>query len=353
MEGWFEMTVKMLNNEETAFFCEQLGMILEAGVPIADGVEVLSEDAGDKRFKEISNILVKLMNEDMTLFDAMDKSGLFPDYAVKMVKIGSLTGRLEDALKGLADYYSKRAELRQTVKSSVTHPLMLLAMMTVVIVVMVIKIIPMFRDIFFQFDDSAAAAVEGSIAFAYNIGIGVMITLAAVLLITLVTAVLMHIPAARKGLKSFASNFVITQNLSETMAMADVTNAISMMASCGISAEQSLELVQGLTVNKKVIKRIKECEKLVVEGEYFADAIAKSKLLPSIYAHSLKVAYKSGTFDAAWQKISERFTQECDRKIYGAVSFIEPVIIGILAVIIGSVLLAVMLPMTDIITTIG
>lgn len=347
------MAIKMLTNEETAFFCEQLAMILEAGVPIADGIEVLSEDAGDKRFKEISDTLVKLMNEDMTIFDAMDKSGIFPDYAVKMVKIGSITGRLEDTLNGLAGYYSKRAELRQTVKSSVAHPLMLLAMMTVVIVVMVIKIIPMFRDIFFQFDDSAAAAVEGSISFAYSIGIGVMITLAAVLVIALVAVLMMKIPSARKGMYSFASNFILTRGLSETMAMADVTNAISMMASCGISPEQSLELVYDLTANKLVRKRIKECEKLVLDGEYFADAIAKSKLLPSIYAHSLKVAYKSGAFDAAWQKIGERFTQECDRKIYGAVSFIEPVIIGILAVIIGSVLLAVMLPMTDIITTIG
>lgn len=347
------MAIKMLTNEETAFFCEQLAVILEAGVPIADGIEVLSEDAGDKRFQEISDTLAKLMNDDITFFDAMAKSEIFPDYAVKMVKIGSLTGRLEDTLNGLADYYAKRAELRRTVKSSVAHPLMLLAMMTVVIVVMVIKIIPMFREIFFQFDDSAAAAVESSISFAYSVGVGVMITLSAVLVIILGAALLMQIPSAKKGMKSFASNFILTRGLSEAMAMADVTNAISMMASCGISPEQSLELVYDLTANKIVRKRIKECEKMVVEGEYFADAIAKSKLLPSIYAHSLKVAYKSGAFDSAWQKISVRFTQECDRKIYGAVSFIEPVIIGILAVIIGSVLLAVMLPMTDIITTIG
>ena len=102
------MAIKMLTNEETAFFCEQLAMILEAGIPIADGIEVLAADAGDKRFQEISDTLASFMNEDMTLFDAMEKSGIFPDYAVKMVKIGALTGRLEDTLNGLADYYSKR-----------------------------------------------------------------------------------------------------------------------------------------------------------------------------------------------------------------------------------------------------
>ena len=135
--------------------------------------------------------------------------------------------------------------------------------------------------------------------------------------------------------------------------MADVTNAMTMMAECGISPEQSLELTEGLTENKRVHNRIKECEKLLLDGAYFADAVRDSKLLPGVYAHSLKVAYKSGAIDSAWEKISVRFGQECDRKIYGAVSFIEPVIIGILAVIIGSVLLTVMLPLTDIISSVG
>ncbi|MGN0675630.1 MAG: type II secretion system F family protein [Oscillospiraceae bacterium] len=347
------MSLKMLTDEETAFFCEQLAMILEAGIPVADGIEVFGEDSGDRRFKEISEALTGYMKDDAALFTAMERSGIFPDYAVKMVKIGAVTGRLEDALNGLSEYYSKRAEIRQTVKSSVSHPLMLLAMMTVVIVVMVIKVIPMFRDIFFRFDDSAAAAVEESISFAYNLGTGVMIVLTAVLLIALITALLMQIPSARRKLYSIFTNFVLTKGLSEAVAMADVTGAVSMMVSCGISPEQTLELASGLTNCKSVLKRIKECERLVLDGEYFADAIGKSGLLPSIYAQSLKVAYKSGSFDNAWQKISGRFADECDRKIYGAVSFIEPVIIGILAVIIGAVLLAVMLPMTDIITAVG
>lgn len=347
------MALKMLTDEETAFFCEQLAMILEAGIPVADGLEVFADDAGDRRFKEILKVLTEHMNDDSALFDAMEKSGIFPPYAVKMVKIGSVTGRLEDALNGLSEYYSKRAELRQTVRSSVSHPLLLLAMMTAVIIVMVIKVIPMFREIFSRFDETAAAAVEESVSFAYGLGTAIMIILLAVLAVTLITALLMKIPAARRGLYSLFTNFVLTRGMSEAIAMADVTNAISMMTACGISPEQTLELAAELTENKNVLKRIKSCESLVLDGEYFADAIGKSKLLPPIYAHSLKVAYKSGAFDAAWKKIGERLSGECDRKIYGAVSFIEPVIIGILAVIIGAVLLAVMLPMTDIITAIG
>lgn len=347
------MNTKMLSDEETAFFCEQLAMILEAGIPVADGLEVFADDSGDKRFKDIANSLTEYMSDDSALFTAMEKSGAFPEYAVKMVKIGSVTGRIEDALNGLSDYYSKRAELKQTIRSSVSHPLILLAMMTVVIIVMVIKVIPMFREIFARFDESAAAAVEESVSFAYGLGTAVMVILLAVLAVTLVVAVLMKIPGTRKKLYGLLANFVFTKGLSESIAMSDVTSAMSMMTACGIAPEQTLELAAELTENKAVLNRINDCEKMILDGEYFADAIGKSKLLPPIYAHSLKVAYKSGAFDAAWKKIDERLTGECDRKIYSAVSFIEPVIIGILAVIIGAVLLAVMLPMTDIITAIG
>lgn len=347
------MAIKILTDEETAFFCEQLAMLMEAGIPLADGMEVLAEEGSDRRFREISAMLSEKMKEDTTLFDAMDKSGIFPDYAVKTVKIGSVTGRLEDALRGLSDYYSKRSELRQTIKSSVSHPLMLLAMMTAVIIVLVIKIIPMFREIYAQFDETAAAAAGESVSFAYSLGTGIMIALLVILGITLVTALLMKIPSARRTLSRIFTNFILTRGLSEAMAMADVTNAMSMMAECGISPEQSLELAAGLTENKNVQKRIKSCEKLILEGEYFADAIKSSGLLPGIYAHSLKVAYKSGAIDSAWQKISLRFGQDCDRRIYGAVSFIEPAIVGILAVMIGSVLLTVMLPLTDIMSHIG
>ncbi len=348
------MAVKMLTDEETAFFCEQLAMITEAGIPLADGVEILAEEAGDRRFKEIADLLLENMKSgDITLFDAMEKSGIFPVYAVKMVKIGSVTGRIEDALNGLSDYYSKRADLKQTIRSSVSHPLILLAMMTVVVIVLVVKVIPMFRDIFSQFDDAAASAVEDSVSFAYSMGAAVMIVLAAVLAAALITALMMKFPATRRWLSKLFSNFILTRKMSEAMAMADVTSAMSMMAECGISPEQSLELAEELTDNKLVKNRIRSCGKMVLDGEYFADAVKSSELLPGIYAHSLKVAYRSGAIDPAWRKISSRFEQECDRMIYGAVSLIEPVIIAVLAVIIGSVLLTVMLPLTNIMTGIG
>lgn len=345
--------IKRLNDEEAAFFFEQLGMILEAGIPVADGLEIFTEDSDDEEFKKVSLIITGLMNEDLTLAEAMEKSALFPDYSVKMVKIGVVTGRLEEVLKGLSDYYSKRVALKSEIRSSVSHPLLLLAMMTVVMVVMVVTVIPMFEDIFTQFDESVAALLGESVVYAKNTGLIVMIILIAVLLISLLTAIFMKIPGFGKKLRGFFSSFIITRGLSEDMALSDVVNALSIMAACGISPEQSLELALTITENKRVLKRLSECERMVLEGEYYADALGKSMLIPTVYAHSLKVAYKSGSFETAWSKTAQRLSEKCDKRINTAISFIEPIIIGILAVIIGAVLLAVMLPMTNIMTAVG
>jgi len=347
------MKQKPLTNEELSYFCEQLGMLLEAGIPLSDGLEELSEESENSSLRDVSRLLCEIMSNDVTLFSAMEKTGLFPDYAVKTVQIGTVTGRLEDILKGLARYYEKRADIRISIKSAFSHPLLLLAMMTVVIIVMVVKIIPMFRDIFFRFDESAAAAAESSVNFAYRLGVVIMAVLAVVLAAAAVIAVLSVIPKTHRFLEHFGSNFLLTRKISEAIAMADITNAISVMAECGIAPEESLELIKGLTENKRVLTKIDECEKLVLNGESFPDAIRKSKLLGSMDAHSLKSAYKSGSFDTAWRRISERCSDECDRRIFGAVSLIEPVIIGVIAVIIGAILLAVMLPMTDIISSVG
>lgn len=347
------MKHKPLTNEEVAYFCEQLGMMIEAGIPLADGLEALAQEADDQRLKEVAEQLCTAMNEDITLAAAMERLGIFPDYAVKTVKIGLVTGRLENTLKGLSEYYEKRADIRSTVTSAFSHPLLLLAMMTVVVIVMVVKIIPMFRDIFFRFDESAAAAAESSVDFAYKLGIVLMTVLLAVLVIAAVTALLSAFPKTRKALYGAGTNFIFTRKISESVAMADVTSALCMMAECGISPEESLELAKGLTGNRRISARLDECEKLVLEGEGFADAVKKSGLLNPMDSHSLRSAYKAGTFETAWRKISERCRNECDRRIYGAVSLIEPIMIGIIAVMIGSLLLAVMLPMTDIISSLG
>ena len=347
------MAKKKLTNDEIAFFCEQLSLVINAGIPLSEGAEMIAENAGGGRVTTVAEELEKSITAGKALYEAMDDSNAFPAYTVNMVKIGTLSGRLDDVLKGLAVYYEQAAERVRTVRSAVLHPIILIAMMAVVMIVLIVQVLPMFSDIFGQFNSSVGEAVSASVDYAYAMGTIILIALCVILVISAVVALLSRIPAVRSGLSSFLSRFFMTKKSAGVFSQAKFANAMSMMVSSGIEASTALENVELLIEDKDMSKRIKRCHDKVVEGEPFADALSEEKLLPQIDARSLKMSYRSGSFDEACKKIRDRCADEADTTSENLVAFIEPVLIAIMAVMIGAILLTVMLPMLDIMSKLG
>lgn len=344
---------KLLSADETAYFCEQLALMLNSGMQLNDGLEILSEENDDDKIKAICCAISRSITDGKNLGQAMEETCVFPRYALNMINIGILSGRLEDVLNGLSDYYENRSDLIRAVRSAVLHPLMLLIMMTAVIIVLVIKVIPMFSDIFSQFDSVISEAAETSVNFAYSAGITVLTVLLIIIAIAGVTALLSNITSVRKKLAGFCSVFPLTRGMSRKFEQAKLTDAMSTMISSGIAPEEALENARSLITNKKLIAQIDDCRKRLIEGEFFSDAICASGILPKIYARSLKIAYTAGSFDVTWKKISTRCNEEAERTTELMISFIEPAIIAILAVMIGSIMLTVMLPLMNIVSSLG
>ncbi len=342
--------MKKLDNGNTAYFCEQLWLMVNTGMQLNDGLEILAEDIDDANLRSICSFLAEKIDDGSTLFVAMKESGVFPEYAVNMVEIGCVSGKLDDVLKGLADYYEERAETDRTIRYAVFHPSMLLIMMTIVVIVLVVKIIPMFSDIFAQFDSQIGAAVTDTVGLAYSTGQAILIAL---LVVIALLALVVFVPPVKKVMCSFASVFPLTRGFSRSFAQAKLADAMYMMITSGLSPEDSLEYAMGLINDKTLKKQLADCLRRVQDGEYFADAICESKILPKMYSRSLKIAYTSGSFDTVWRKISIRTGEESMRTLTNLVSFVEPAIIVVLALIIGSVLMTIMLPLMNIMSALG
>lgn len=344
---------KILTADETSYICEQLAYIIKAGIPFHDGLEIITEDMDDSRLKGIIDELCTYLHDEKPIFTAMEETKVFPSYAIKMIEIGTLTGRLESVLTSLSEYYDQQSELKRTITSAVLHPLMLLCMMAAVIIVLVVKVIPMFKDIFSRFDESAGAAVEKSISTAYSLGMIMLIIMFAVIVVVGVIVLLTKIPTMSSKLKNAFSKFFLTRKISESIALTYFCSAMCMMSSSGIESSQALEYAEPLINNDKIQGKINSCYKKVIDGESFADAIHDAKILPAMQAHTLKISYQSGSFDQAWKKISEHYDEETNRSLNNLVAFIEPLLIVVLAVVIGAVLLTVMLPLMDIMSSLG
>ncbi len=342
--------LKKLNFEQTAFFFEQLWLMVNTGMQLDDGLEILADDMEEAAVSAVCKALAEKTGAGMSLAEAISESGAFPPYAVKMTEIGCMTGKLDETLKGLSEYYENRSEMERTVRYAVFHPCMLLVMMSVVMVVLVVKIIPMFSDIFTHFDSDIGSAVEDIVSIAYTAGQVVLIVLLAIIALILV---IVFIPPVKKAILRFASVFPLTRGISRTLAQAKLADAMCMMITSGIEPEEALEHSTALITDKKLLSQLEACLKKVREGEYFSEAIAESGILPKIYARSLKIAYTSGSFDMVWRKISRRSSEEAHRTVSNLLSLVEPAIVLLLAVMIGSVLMTIMVPLMNIMSALG
>lgn len=342
--------LKKLNYEQTAFFFEQMWLMVNTGMQLDDGLEILGEDSEDSNICKVCRFLSEKTAVGIPINEAMAESGVFPRYSVKMAEIGSVTGKLDETLKGLSEYYENRADIEKTVRYAVFHPFMLLIMMTVVMVVMVVKIIPVFSDIFEQFDSGIGSVTENVVGAAYTAGQAVLIMLISVIILT---AVIILIPPIKRGVLRLASVLPGTRRISRTLSQAKLADAMCMMVTGGIDPEEALEYASELIDDKKLLLQIKDCLKRIHSGEYFSEAVSSSGIFPKMYGRSLKLSYTSGSFDEVWKKISRRSNEEAQRTVSNILSLVEPLIVLISAVMIGSVLLTIMLPLMNIMSALG
>lgn len=344
---------KQLTPAEISYFCEQLSQMLKAGMQLNDGLEILAPDIEGSRVRKICGELSGSIGAGSPLYTAMEQTGVFPEYAVNMVKIGTVSGRLDDVLDGLAEYYENRSNMHSTIRNAVLHPIMLLVMMTAVIIVLVVQVIPMFSDIFARFDSSVSESVEQTVDFALRTGTVIMTVLLVIIAAAVVMAVLAGFAPVRRALASFFSAAPITGGIYRRFSQAQLANAMNVMVSAGIAPEDALDNVLLLITDKRLSAQISDCRRRVLEGEAFADALCNAKLFPAIYTRALKISYVSGSFDKTWRKISDRCNEQAEVTASNMIAFIEPAIIIILAAIIGSILLTVMIPLMNIMSVLG
>ena len=141
---------RKLNNEELITFCSQMALILKSGISSLEGIYIMEDGdvSGDGR--EILKEIREEIEMCGMLYPAMKKSGVFPEYALHMTEIGEQTGRLDETMEALAAYYQREEEIFEAVKSAVTYPVAMLGMMLVIIIVLFVKVMPVFEQVYLQ-----------------------------------------------------------------------------------------------------------------------------------------------------------------------------------------------------------
>ena len=136
--------------EELSAFCLQISLLLEAAVPLEEGLAIMAEDAASQGEKDMLLYMAEGVELGDPFFKVMEDTGVFPAYVVRMAKLGQQTGTMDQMMKSLSDYYEKEYRLLRAIKNAVTYPVMMVVMLLVVLFVLFSKVMPVFNKVYEQ-----------------------------------------------------------------------------------------------------------------------------------------------------------------------------------------------------------
>lgn len=339
---------KMLSNMEIAAFSEQMAMILKSGISTMEGISILLEDADNEAERSLLTVIDDEMARSGSLYDSLKETNAFPSYMLQMTKIGEETGTLDEVMKSLAIHYEREEDISKSMKSALTYPLIMIGMMTLVVIVLMTRVMPIFSQVFKQLGREMTGISGGILALGSLLSkyASVLIVILALLISLLIYFT--KFQQGRRKLLKFSYHFKFARNLYEKIAACRLADGMSLTLKSGMTPERALEFSKSLIDNPYFINKIVSCEELLSAGKDLPEALHETHIFTGIYSRMTSLAGRAGIMDEIMEEIAKQYEAEIDSKISSIISVLEPTLVIILSVIIGIILFSVMLPLMGI-----
>lgn len=339
-----------LTARELSSFCGQMGMLLRSGISTAEGLHILCDESKTDMDREILTPLIRSVEETGSLAQALEESGYFPKSMTAYIKTGEETGCLDEIMASLSEHYDQEQEISDQIRSAVTYPLIMLGMMAVVILVLLIKVLPVFQQVFQQMGLEMNGVSRGLLNAGNMISrYSAFFLVLAVILI----GCILFFSLTEKGhalLKKLVTHLPVFREIPVAMDYSRLTQGLSLGLRSGLSPETTLDLTKALLSQPDILEKAEKTSRLLEEGEAFSKALSETGLFSGMESRLITVSFYSGSSDETFKKLSAQYTEKSVGLISQAVSVVEPTIVILLSFLVGLVLLSVMMPLLGILS---
>ena len=339
-----------LSSAELSSFCGQVALILEAGLPLYDGMETLAGSGTENSNTDMYVSASKGVNETGSLYDALKEDDRWPSYLVEMIGIGERSGHLERVMRGLESYYAREDRIRSSVVSAVTYPIVLSVMLVLIVFILLWKVLPVFRRVLNSM--GVGMSESGSAMMKIGSAVGwIVLALVVVLLAAALVLVILSRTKYRSKVMELIQKVPAIARLNRKLSASRVSSVLSMMLSSGFPTEEALDMTGAVISDPEAAEKVKRIRTGLDEGKTFADAISDTGLFEELHSRMIKMGCATGHEDQVLGRLSELYEEQVEEDISRLIAIIEPTLVALLAVVIGAVLLSVMLPMAGILTS--
>jgi len=335
-----------LSLKQIAVFCRQISAMLISGVSLIKAIDILYQQSYDKNLKSSVQKLYESVQKGDLLSEGLNKQkGVFPELMTSMVEAGEASGTLDTVMSKLATQFESDVRLRNKIISAVTYPAILSALCIGVVVLMVVVVLPSFGDMFAELGDNMPGVTKALLGFSENVGTYWYIYLFILIAIPVALSTYFKTPAGRLQLDSLKLRLPMFGLVNIRVVAVRFCRTFATLFSSGMPLMPVLDIVGRVVGNQVITNALMNVKEDIRKGVSLSQAVSRIQEFPPMVHSMISIGEESGTLDSVLESTARYFDDEVENAIQRMVTFIEPVLLIVMALVVGFVIISIMLPM--------
>jgi type IV pilus assembly protein PilC len=333
-------------------FTRQLATLVDAGLPLLRGLHVLQRQEKNPQLRAAIIGMAEAVESGSTFAESLAQyPKVFSTFYVNMVKAGEASGALHTVLNRLAEFMEKSQKIRNKVKGAMVYPIVVMVMAIVIMGVLMVFVIPKFKEIF---DDllqgrSLPALTQMVIGISELVAKRGLYVVGAIAAMVFVVRLVTRSDKGRAVMDNVKLRVPIFGQLVRKTAISNFTRTLGTLLTGGVPILQALNIVREVTNNAVLARAIAQVHDSVKEGETIVSPLEASGVFPSMVISMIQVGEETGALPEMLMKVAENYDDEVDNAVEAMTSIIEPIMIILLALVVGTIVIAMFMPLVAII----
>lgn len=336
---------KKVKPRDLSVFCRQFVSITQAGVPMKEALQMMTEQTENKWLKKgIAEVLTNV-EKGNTLADSMAAiPDVFPPMLVNMVAAGESSGSLDMSFERMATHFEKEAKLKATIRKATIYPIILIFAVIGVVAVMLLYVIPIFIDMFADLDIEMPALTMGVMNLSKWTASHWYVILAVVVSVAVAYRVIYNTEQGRLKIDYIKMKMPLFGKLTVKSNCAQFARTMSTLMAAGISTTECLETVSKIVTNIHYKNAMMKAREEVMKGIPLSEPLAASEVFPPMVYHMTGIGEETGNMEEMLNKLADYYDEEVEITTQSVLAAMEPLIIVFMALIVGTLVIAVIMP---------
>ena len=336
---------KKVKPRDLSVFCRQFVSITQAGVPMKEALQMLAEQTENKWLKRAITDVLTNVEKGNTLADSMMAyQDIFPVIMVSMVRAGESSGNLEMAFSRMAVHFEKQAKLKATIRKATIYPIILICAAIGVVAVMLLFVIPIFIDMFADLDVEMPALTMAVMNTSRWTASHWYVILIVVVAVVAAYHAFYRTDDGRRIIDEIKMHMPLFGKLTVKSACAEFARTMSTLLAAGLSTVSCLDIVSGIIKNIHYVNALQKAKEEIMKGIPLSEPLQSSGIFPPMVYHMTGIGEETGNIEDMLSKLADYYDEEVEITTQSILAAMEPLIIVFMAIVVGTLVIAVILP---------